>query len=309
MKTIGKIMLGLLILTPGLYAMDKDAQFEKERETKMARAQQEEDDAEEVVDPIGAAIDQLRKQSPEQTARAQELKDAVLNGNGSRVLGLLMVKADVNARVSGGGPAICYAFDPEILQLLLDRRANVNSIDLDKTTALHQQCHMAALKKEDRTNCFLLLLNNKANVNAQNKFGNTPLHCLVPNYYYSEAKPDLVTLLLEYGANPTIKNLPGPSLSGQTCLDTVYEGLQSDDLRVPLCKMAIAFDAHRKRIDAIKDALATCHTHAFTRGVDRLVLEYTCGAHRADDKKLDALFTEFKWLFEQLRKSGELPSV
>ncbi|MFI5333219.1 MAG: ankyrin repeat domain-containing protein [Candidatus Babeliales bacterium] len=295
MKIIGKLILGLL-LTPGLYAMDK--QFDKEQETKRARSAQQN----ERIDTVNAARSQLIKQSPEQTEQADKLRRAMVDDKDiEKVQELLVAKADVNARTSYGGTAIRYAFDPAILKLLLDSKANINSFDFDKRTILHLYCSLVDQEKISIPS-FRLLLDHGADVNAQDGCGDTPLHRLMESRPKTSPK-DFVLLLLERGADCAIRNFPGPSSHGQTCLDALYDRSlrnlehSSDDKRACACMMLLAFDEHRKRI---KQALVAHRSDAFTRGVDDLVVAYIHGP------RLDELFTEFKWLFDQLRQQGKL---
>ncbi len=80
---------------------------------------------------------------------------------------------------------------PEIVQLLLAKKANPNAIDTLRKTPLHNAT----------ANCISLLVQAGAKINSQDKNGWTPLHWAV---YWADV--DRVRELLKAGANPKIKN-------------------------------------------------------------------------------------------------------
>ncbi|MFI5333218.1 MAG: hypothetical protein ACHQVS_03915 [Candidatus Babeliales bacterium] len=80
MKFLFKLMLGLFIFIPGLYAMDEDAQFQKERKTKMERsAFATDEELKEDLDVI-AARDAIAEQSEEIIAHAVAKNTGSLEG-------------------------------------------------------------------------------------------------------------------------------------------------------------------------------------------------------------------------------------
>lgn len=72
-------------------------------------------------------------------------------------------------------------------RILLDEKADIEAIDIDRSTPLH-----LAVKLK-RARCVKLLLRRKANVNACNKFFNTPLLLAIYNKSY-----EIVKAILEY---------------------------------------------------------------------------------------------------------------
>lgn len=128
--------------------------------------------------------------------------------------------ADVNAQDRFGRTALMKAWKPEAVEILLKNGANPNQADLAQMTALHH-CGYASSGDALRT----VLLNHGANPNTQDKDGNTALHQLVlkRDFEWSMEKKGVypagstenmdgsIRLLVEYGADPTIKNNEGKS--------------------------------------------------------------------------------------------------
>jgi ankyrin repeat protein len=140
---------------------------------------------------------------------------------------LLEYGADVNAKTTFGVTPLhvaAYYGEVEIVKMLIKRGADINartSIDRGACTPLHY-----TVKEEDplfggygswnglveepaRRECITLLAKHGADVNARDAFGNTPLHYLL---MLSTCNADTVKLLLENGADPTIRNDRGVSV-------------------------------------------------------------------------------------------------
>lgn len=114
------------------------------------------------------------------------------------VAALLERGADANARNDAGESALAYAAranDAPMARMLLDHGADVDARDDKGNTAL-----MYAAEKdggEGRAMCGLLL-SRGANPNASNNFDATALM-----YAARSGQIDLVTMLLQFGADPT----------------------------------------------------------------------------------------------------------
>ena len=114
------------------------------------------------------------------------------------VAALLERGADANARNDAGESALAYAAranDAPMARMLLDHGADVDARDDKGNTAL-----MYAAEKdggEGRAMCGLLL-SRGANSNASNNFDATALM-----YAARSGQIDLVTMLLQFGADPT----------------------------------------------------------------------------------------------------------
>lgn len=93
--------------------------------------------------------------------------------------------------------AALHGFTEIIKELLLNKKANVNAKDAMGNTPLH----LAAL--EGKQDVIKLLLDNGAEVNEQNDLGNTSLHFAMQNGY-----SEISTLLTDAGAE-ILKNLQG----------------------------------------------------------------------------------------------------
>jgi ankyrin repeat protein len=123
---------------------------------------------------------------------------AAMEHHAGVVAALLERGADANARNDAGESALAYAAranDAPMARMLLDHGADVDARDDKGNTAL-----MYAAEKdggEGRAMCGLLL-SRGANPNASNNFDATALM-----YAARSGQIDLVTMLLQFGADPT----------------------------------------------------------------------------------------------------------
>jgi ankyrin repeat protein len=89
---------------------------------------------------------------------------------------------------------LCAFFDAEkAVSKLLERGANVNETDANKNTALHDSCRYGS-----NFTCQKLIWQG-ANVNARNRFGETPLFLAVSR------RSGAVKILLQNGASPHLR--------------------------------------------------------------------------------------------------------
>ena len=87
----------------------------------------------------------------------------------------------------------------EIIKLLLQYSADV-SPDTNMATPLHYASY------NDNPQTINLLIDQGLDVNAQDKNGNTPLHCAKS---FLKENPQVIKVLLEHGADPNIRNKDG----------------------------------------------------------------------------------------------------
>lgn len=98
------------------------------------------------------------------------------------------------------------------LLLLLHSGADINVIDGEKNTSLHFSCNNG---HETCVKAMLYFSEHKSiklNMNKRNSLGNTPLH-LASKWGFET----IVQILLEYGANPNVENS-----NKKTCLDVAH---------------------------------------------------------------------------------------
>lgn len=106
----------------------------------------------------------------------------------------------------------CYFNNEPIVKLLLNYNANPNIQDEYDNIPLHYVC------KFNNKQIAKLLLDNKADPNIPNGYGKVPLISSYESTYF-ETKIDVMKLLLDYGANPTIRynNLETTTILHDAC--------------------------------------------------------------------------------------------
>ena len=129
------------------------------------------------------------------------LHEAALYGRKEVVELLLDRKAEINSTDNGGGTALHYAAmndHKDVVELLLTNNAEVNATNLDGDTPLDY----AAMKGHN--DIIKLLLGKKADVNTTDKLGTDALH-----FAAQEGHADVVELLLANNAEVNGKNNKG----------------------------------------------------------------------------------------------------
>ena len=123
----------------------------------------------------------------------------------SATRGLVTLLAVLSALVSFGAAgrdvSILTAVrqgDPAAVRALIDRKADVNAVDVDGTTALHWAAHRDSLDMVD------LLIGAGANARAANRYGVTPI-ALLP--------VDLVCSLVAYSAASLTLSTASPAIA------------------------------------------------------------------------------------------------
>jgi ankyrin repeat protein len=108
---------------------------------------------------------------------------------------------------------------PKVMELLLDNGALCSGVDEEGKTPLILAAGMG------RQQCFELLLNNGAGstINVRNLDGDTALHISV----WAHGFRDIIEPLLNYGADPLIKNN-----NNETALDLAKDPNRSDALKI-----------------------------------------------------------------------------
>ena len=140
---------------------------------------------------------------------------AIIYGKEADIVKVLLEKgADVNAKDNRFGMTPLHDaavdrlnFKPDVVKLLIDYGANVDSGKNEAWTPLHWASINRNLKMVE------MLIANGADVNARNKNGSTALHLT-----FREDNTDLARILLDAGADVNIKNN-----EGWTPLDKVIE--------------------------------------------------------------------------------------
>ncbi|KAF7927080.1 hypothetical protein BELL_0979g00010 [Botrytis elliptica] len=137
---------------------------------------------------------------------------------------LLEKNADVNAKDKEGETPLHWACKqqktpPELVQLLLDYESNVNAEDNDRQTPIYEACLSGNVMVSR------ILLQNSANANCIDKFGNTVLYAALGWCQTAEkSNVNLAELLVRYGADFSIKD--------NRLHDPVARAVALNDLRI-----------------------------------------------------------------------------
>ncbi|CAB0042772.1 unnamed protein product [Trichogramma brassicae] len=131
----------------------------------------------------------------------------------------------------------------EVPLMLLERGADINLANEDGATPLHVICESEFDDNGDFVRAFFKIIEDErrsVRVNAQNKFGDTPLHLALV-----EKHKKLVKLLLENDADANLANA-----EGSTALHVACHGYEQDDLAEMLFEFSN--DKYRPlRVDAM----------------------------------------------------------
>jgi ankyrin repeat protein len=144
------------------------------------------------------------------------------------ILQLLLDKgADINATDTSGWTALHYACWKKnrhaVAELLIRNKANVNLTNSDGFSALYCACHAGNIKAAE------LLLDNNADINLPSKFGFTPLTATSSTNHLL-----LTKLLLHYNANIDHKdnfNQTARSIAVEGGCTGIVEAIDSEELR------------------------------------------------------------------------------
>ncbi len=140
--------------------------------------------------------------------RSNEIIDAVMRNDSVSLSALLESGGQIDQLDSDGRTPLMHAVidrNHDLAVLLLKWKANPNIQEKGSWTALH----FAA--QECETRMVRLLLENGAEVDAKDEYGNTPLWRAVFN---SEGRGEVIRLLLSHGADKDISNNHGITPSG-----------------------------------------------------------------------------------------------
>ena len=92
---------------------------------------------------------------------------------------------------------------PDITEFLLQKNANINSVNKNGCTSLH-----VAVNKQ-HTNCVRVLLKYKCDVNIQDSYGDTALHDIISKEITKESKIIVDMLLATPSINLSLRNKRG----------------------------------------------------------------------------------------------------
>eukprot|EP00339_Tiarina_fusa_P008981 CAMPEP_0117081440 /NCGR_PEP_ID=MMETSP0472-20121206/57397_1 /TAXON_ID=693140 ORGANISM="Tiarina fusus, Strain LIS" /NCGR_SAMPLE_ID=MMETSP0472 /ASSEMBLY_ACC=CAM_ASM_000603 /LENGTH=795 /DNA_ID=CAMNT_0004809365 /DNA_START=77 /DNA_END=2460 /DNA_ORIENTATION=- len=140
--------------------------------------------------PLHCAANEGKLRICEMLLNTDNLDVGILNKDGTSVLHYL-VRSNIE-------PADQAQYE-EVLRLYInDKRGDIDSQSKHGESALHQSClrgNVTAVK---------FLLKNRAQINILNKIGETPLH-----YAVRASQKEIIQLLLEYGADTSLKSEEG----------------------------------------------------------------------------------------------------
>jgi ankyrin repeat protein len=126
---------------------------------------------------------------------------------------LIDAKADVNAQNNTGYTPLILTTEGLVAKLLIENGADLAKKDEDGYTALHVACVKGAV------DVVQILIDAKADVNAQNNVGQTPLMDSIDNL-------EVAKLLIESGADLEVKDDDGDTALHYACDEGATEVVQ-----------------------------------------------------------------------------------
>lgn len=150
------------------------------------------------------------------------LREAVKSDNYDLVKSILDQNTDFDAETLAS--ALCSSVDCEdlrIIQLLIEHGADINYLSLESPDRYPT---LLWAVEEDRPEVIQLLSDNDADMNIQNKMGNTALHLaldiemVTASEWIDPPEMKISKLLYNLGADPTVRNN-----NGKSCIDLVRE--------------------------------------------------------------------------------------
>ncbi|XP_031562875.1 ankyrin repeat and SOCS box protein 13-like [Actinia tenebrosa] len=180
---------------------------------------------------------------------------------------LLDAGADVHGKNAGGHTALheaAFRGFSHIVDRLLHYNARPNAQNNQKRTPLHEAC------QQGKVLCAILLLDAGSKPNAQDMVLDTPLHHALRAKLPPPTAIAIITLLLQYGASPTIRgnndDTPFDIIreTGQReCMDTLMEALENPQPLLQLCKVCIRrklrFMSDLEKIDCLPLPVSVKH--------------------------------------------------
>lgn len=128
------------------------------------------------------------------------LHDAIDNDNFKMVKFLVGAGINVNIQNNAGATPLTFACwqAAKYVRFLLDNGADPN--------IGHNSQRPIFMATETTMSILKCLLTKKVNVNIQDEYGNTPLHYRVSDALTCANNRAIIKMMIEKGANPTIKN-------------------------------------------------------------------------------------------------------
>ncbi|GFO50623.1 ankyrin-3 [Plakobranchus ocellatus] len=111
---------------------------------------------------------------------------------------LLQMRVDVNLQDYKGASPLHRAKDHQTMLILLENGANIGAEDAEGNTCLHVKCY-GEIEKPSELDCIELLLSREANPVKRNNRGLLPIHCCA-----MQGRVDAMRLLLDYDKKDAI---------------------------------------------------------------------------------------------------------
>lgn len=203
-----------------------------------------------------------RKETNEREAIGQELIYAIVDKKYDEVQSLIDRGADVNYISLMDSTPLQWAVirnSIPTVNLLLDNGADVNL----RPTNGHDTPLIHAIKLSN-IEMIKLLIARHADINLKNELDQTPIFCACASFSYNYLSDEeihkikrleIVKLLLEFGADPFIKNNEGVSamdiIKRNSELNEIYINNNVNNLKLALTGNRIGFDDHSASIIAV----------------------------------------------------------
>lgn len=280
-----KLLLGLLLIAPGLQASEATPKTEEEiKEQASSYAKAPADKADEIAQEL-----ERRQASQEEYT---ETFIAAVNSKNVALAKKIIAKVDMKKFNALTPHPLFEVWNPKVVELLIPH-VDINMKDSrEERTLLGFYCHVAGFGFTSARPCVNLVLEHRPDINAIDDKEDTALRCLLiePAKFSIEHIPIFQTLL-SHNADAYIKDR-----DGKTIPHYIHEKINQWEGKKDLAHTAIVLCIDSRT----KDLHAALAKHVKSKDVAGIIIDYTW-----EDYEREALEASKKTDSTTLTKTGE----